>query len=340
MRNFKSKTERQNWDPLQMAKAIEAVEIHKSPLLTAANDYNVSRNTLRRRIELYRQCPDMDMVLIKGDEPGNSPPSNDPNEERGEDEADLNSSTSIPQHKEDSSPTNSESGHSVEDGIRTDETLMPGPSHANVEELPPTRPMRKVHLEHHVINQGGASSESESEDGDTGSQQTPLNSEFKGKLIKKKVGQNRPFQVTPSALEPVPVARDQSTRKRRTRGKNAVLTGEEYLSALEAKKKGANEIEENKKKCQSKKNQKSKGKSARTKSSLPQKKQKKVLEVEDERRPIAKASAPSQPIGGSSVRNATIGVLLHVLTFHQMTRTPTSSATNVNYSRSNNPISI
>lgn len=65
-RTYKRKTNRQSWDEISMAKAMEAVLENGSPLQTAAKKFNVARNTLRRRLLLFKITPDLDMALMKG----------------------------------------------------------------------------------------------------------------------------------------------------------------------------------------------------------------------------------------------------------------------------------
>lgn len=66
MREYNRKTDRQSWEPTQMAKAVEAVA-GGTPLKTAADNYNVARNSLRRRIVLYKaEYGNMELTVLKG----------------------------------------------------------------------------------------------------------------------------------------------------------------------------------------------------------------------------------------------------------------------------------
>lgn len=47
---YKRKTEQQSWDPVAMQRAIDAVKKDGMPFQTAAKNFNVPRNTLKRRI--------------------------------------------------------------------------------------------------------------------------------------------------------------------------------------------------------------------------------------------------------------------------------------------------
>ena len=46
----KKSKQRQQWDPSAMQRALEAVREHKVPINTAATEYHVPRNTLKRRL--------------------------------------------------------------------------------------------------------------------------------------------------------------------------------------------------------------------------------------------------------------------------------------------------
>lgn len=66
IRYCRRKTERQTWDEIAMAKAIEAVTNGDLGYRRASNAYDVLPTTLERRVQLYRQNPDMALATIKG----------------------------------------------------------------------------------------------------------------------------------------------------------------------------------------------------------------------------------------------------------------------------------
>lgn len=66
MGRYKRTTNRQEWPELTMAKAINNVVKNDDSVNHTSKLYNISRTSLRRRLDIFNENPDMEMACQKG----------------------------------------------------------------------------------------------------------------------------------------------------------------------------------------------------------------------------------------------------------------------------------